>query len=99
MGIRMAGQGTSVERRAVTLEDLYAILEREFGLARPVSCTSCVTPLPIRRAPSDAVSTNWFIVEPADCPHRCRVVLAEVVTRLMSEYELTLSAFSRPGPH
>jgi len=88
-----------VERRAVSLEDLYAILEQEFGLVRPLACSSCATPLPIRRAPADEVSTNWFIVEPADCPHRCRVVLAEVVTRMMSEYELTRSAFSRSGPH
>lgn len=88
-----------MERRAVSLEVLYAILEQEFALVRPASCTSCASPLPIRRAPADAVSTNWFIVEPVDCPHRCRVVLAEVVTRLMSEYELTRSAFVRPGPH
>ena len=75
-------------RKAVSLEDLFTIIDREFTTVRPGQCKRCITPLPFRKAKPDEVSTNWSIVEPAECPHECRVLFAEVVTRLMSEYEL-----------
>jgi hypothetical protein len=82
-----------MSRKAVSLEELFSILGDEFGRARPAVCRSCVTPLPVRRAPADDVSSNWFVVDPEDCPHHCRVMLAEIVTRLMSEYELERSVY------
>jgi hypothetical protein len=80
-------------RKAVSLEELFSVLGDEFARARPSACRACVTPLPIRRAPADDVSSNWFVVEAEDCPHQCRVVLAEIVTRLMSEYELERTVY------
>lgn len=82
-----------MSRQAVSLEELFTVLDHEYGSVRPLACRSCVTPLPIRRAPADEVSSNWFVVEAEDCPHHCRVVLAEIVTRLMSEYELERSVY------
>ena len=75
-------------REAVSLEELFAIIDREFQKVRPSRCKRCITPLPFRKAVPDEVSANWTIVEPEDCPDKCRVLFAEVVTRLMSEYEL-----------
>ena len=80
-------------RQQVSLERLFAILEGEYGKARPALCRNCVTPLPIRRVPADEVSTNWFVVNPDDCPHQCNVILAEIVTKLMSLYELGRSEY------
>lgn len=82
-----------MSRKAVSLEELFTILGEEFARARPAECRSCVTPLPMRRAPADEVSSNWFIVDAEDCPSHCRVVLAEIVTRLMSELELERSVY------
>jgi len=70
------------------MEELFAIIDREFRKVRPDKCKRCVTPLPFRKRTPDEVSSNWSIVEPEDCPDKCRVLFAEVVTRLMSEYEL-----------
>lgn len=82
-----------MSRKAVSLEELFTILGQEYGKVRPAACRSCVTPLPVRRAPADDVSSNWFVVEAEDCPHHCRVLLAEIVTQLMSEYELERSVY------
>jgi hypothetical protein len=39
------------------------------------------------------VSANWFVVETEECAHGCHVAFAEVVTLLMSEYELERSVY------
>lgn len=80
-------------RKAVSLDELYQVLDAEYKRARASSCRTCVTPFPLRRAPADDVSSNWFVVDAADCPHQCRVKFAEIVTRLMSEYELERSVY------
>ena len=80
-------------RQAVSLEELYAILEEAYRGARSPRCRTCITPLPIRRAPADDVSANWFVVETEECAHGCHVAFAEVVTLLMSEYELERSVY------
>ena len=80
-------------RQQVSLERLFAILDGEYRMARPALCRACVTPLPIRRIPADEVSTNWFVLDPDECPHQCNVVLAEIVTRMMSQYELGRSEY------
>ena len=82
-----------MQRKSVSLEELFNILHMDFQGARSALCRSCVTPLPVRRAPADDVSANWFVVEPQDCGRGCRVILAEIVTRLMSEYELERSVY------
>jgi hypothetical protein len=83
-------------RKAVSLEALFGIIDREFVKARPPRCKRCITPPPFRKRVPDEVSANWSIVEPAECPDNCRVVFAEVVTRLMSEYELERPDYSQP---
>lgn len=80
-------------RKAVSLEQLYQVLDAEYRRARSPSCRTCVTPLPMRRTPADDASANWLVVEATDCPHQCRETFAKIVTRLMSEYELERSVF------
>ena len=86
-------------RKSVSLDTLFAIIDREFRRVQSPHCKRCVTPLPFRKAvPPDEVSANWSIVEPAECPQDCRVLFAEVVTRLMSEFELETRDSTRHSP-
>lgn len=82
-----------MSRKSVSLDELFLVLDSEYQQVRSPLCRTCVTPLPVRRAPADDVSANWFVVDPEDCPQHCRVHLAEIVTRLMSEYELERSVY------
>lgn len=75
-------------RKKVTLQELFAMLDSEYRRVRPPDCKSCVAPFPVRRTPPDEVSANWFITGPEQCPHHCSTLLAEIATRLMSEYDL-----------
>ena len=81
-------------RNAVSLEELFTLLEREFRKVRAPECKTCVTPYPIRRSPADEVSSNWFITEPEPCAHHCATRLGEIATRMMSEYELERTVYS-----
>ena len=67
---------------------LYAVLEREFRALRPASCTSCHAPLPFWSEAPDEVSANWRFGTPSECPHRCHIVLAELLTSLWSRYDM-----------
>ena len=78
---------------------LYAILDREFRGRRPRACTTCAVPLPFWRKPPDDVSANWFIGTPTDCPHRCHVLIAELLAELWTRYELDRNPAARvPWP-
>jgi hypothetical protein len=76
------------KRRSVSPAELFAILADAFDRERPDGCESCQIPLPYRIARPDAASANWEIGPAADCAHRCRARIAEIVTRLWSEYDL-----------
>lgn len=80
-----------MSRKSVTVEELYAVLQREFSMRRSEECRACVTPIPVRRTPADEASTNWFITEPIACAHNCNALLGEIATELMSRYELERS--------
>jgi hypothetical protein len=75
-------------RQQISSSVLYAILDREFRKRRPAECRSCMTPLPYFQEPRDEVSANWMIGTPAECPHRCQAVLAEIVANLWTKYDL-----------
>lgn len=75
-------------RTALPGPALYAILESEFRRRRPAICTSCRVPLPYWRLPPDDVSANWFIGTPSECPHGCHVLIAEILTRLWTQYDI-----------
>ena len=77
-----------MSRITVSSAQLYAILDREFKRLRPAACTSCAVPLPYYRRSPDDVSANWFIGTPHECPHGCQVVIAELLTRLWTQYDL-----------
>lgn len=87
-----------MSRTPVAIDELYSLLDAEFRNRRPAGCKSCTTPWPVRRAPADEVSANWFITTPEDCAHGCMAILAEIVAKLMSEYELKRSVFGQRRP-
>lgn len=75
-------------RTTLSAAQLYAILDREFKQLRPAKCKSCRIPLPFHRTPPDDVSANWNVGTPRDCPNGCQLVIAELVTRLWSRYDM-----------
>ena len=75
-------------RTILTTADLYAVLDREFRKRKPAACATCSVPLPYWRPAPDEVSANWVIGSPSVCPHKCQVVIAELVTLLWSRYDV-----------
>jgi hypothetical protein len=78
----------SVARTTITPAQLYAVLDREFSQLRPAACSKCRAPLPYWRQPPDDVSANWHIGQPSDCPHGCHLVIAELLARLWTRYDI-----------
>ena len=77
-----------MSRATISSAQLYAILDREFKRLQPRTCGKCRAPLPFFRKPPDDVSANWNIGTPTDCPQGCHVVVAELLTRLWSRYDI-----------
>jgi hypothetical protein len=78
----------SVARDTITSAQLYAILDREFKALRPRTCARCRVPLPYFRKPPDEVSANWAIGTPAECAEGCHLVIAELLARLWTRYDI-----------
>jgi hypothetical protein len=77
-----------VARITLTTAGLYAVLDREFRKRRALACRTCSVPLPYWCPRPDEVSANWRIGSPTVCPHRCHIVIAELVTLLWSRYDV-----------
>lgn len=75
-------------RKTIPASHLYAVLDREFKRLRSPSCTTCTVPLPYWQRPPDDVSANWFIGTPTVCRHGCHLLIAELLARLWTEYDL-----------
>ena len=79
-------------RKIISAAHLYAVLDRDFKALRPMACARCNMPLPYWQQPPDDVSANWTVGTPPTCPHGCHLVIAELLARLWSKYELERSA-------
>jgi hypothetical protein len=77
-----------LERSTLSAAQLYAILDREFKQLRPAACKTCHVPVPYWRTPPDDVSANWHIGQPVHCPHGCHLVIAELLARLWTRYDV-----------
>ena len=77
-----------MSRSTIPAAQLYGLLDREFKKLQPKACRNCRVPLPFWRRPPDDVSANWNIGTPTDCPEGCHVVIAEMLTRLWSRYDI-----------
>ena len=84
----MHGVTLPVSRKNLTSAQLYAILDREFKKLRPEACARCRVPLPYFRKSPDDVSANWAIGTPSECPHGCHVVIAELLAKLWTRYDM-----------
>jgi len=78
----------STARTAIDPAHLYAILDHEFRQLRPRGCTRCSVPLPYWRKSPDEVSANWIIGAPRECEHGCHLVIAELLTRMWTRYDM-----------
>ena len=77
-----------MSRTTVSPAQLYAILDREFKKIRPPECQRCHIPLPYWREPPDDVSANWHIGTPTECPNGCHIVVAELLAKLWTQYDI-----------
>jgi hypothetical protein len=77
-----------VSRKTISSAQLYAILDREFKALRSKECTRCRVPLPYYRKSPDEVSANWAIGTPSQCEHGCHLVIAELLARLWTRYDI-----------
>jgi hypothetical protein len=75
-------------RATITAAQLYTILDAEFRKLRPRACERCRMPMPYWREPPDDVSANWHIGTPADCPEGCHLVIAELLARMWTLYDM-----------
>lgn len=75
-------------RKTISSAQLYAILDREFKALRHKECTNCRIPLPYFRRPPDDVSANWAIGTPSECPQGCHIVIAELLAKLWTQYDI-----------
>ena len=86
--VRPLDGNTRVARKIIPASQLYAILDREFRELRPAECRKCRVPLPFFRRPPDEVSANWAIGTPSDCSFGCHMVIAELLTKLWTRYDI-----------
>lgn len=77
-----------MSRTTITSAQLYQLLDREFRALRKPQCTACSSPLPYWRSPPDDVSANWNVGTPRTCEWGCHLVVAELVTRMWSKYDM-----------
>jgi len=78
----------TLARTTISAAQLYAILDREFKKLRPPECQRCRIPLPYWREPPDDVSANWHIGTPTECPNGCHVLIAELLAKLWTRYDI-----------
>jgi hypothetical protein len=78
----------SAKRVSLDPAHLYAILDLEFRQLRSDRCTRCHVPLPYWRKAPDDVSANWIIGTPKECEHGCHLVIAELLTRMWTRYDM-----------
>jgi len=79
---------STADRATISGTQLYAIFDREFKKLRPSACTRCSVPLPYWRSPPDDVSANWHIGTPAECAQGCHLIIAELLARLWTRYDI-----------
>lgn len=73
---------------------IFTLLKEAFDAKRPPDCAGCRIPLPYAIARPDEVSANWRIGTPAECPHKCHVLIAELAMDLAARYDM--SDFAAP---
>jgi len=79
---------TGALRPSITPGRLYSQLCTQFDLLRPAGCCICRMPLPYPVIRPDDVSANWRIGTPAPCPEGCDAVIAEIVAKMWTRYDL-----------
>jgi hypothetical protein len=75
-------------RTTISGLQLYSLLDSEFKELKSKNCKTCRMPLPFYRDPPDDVSANWSVATPTSCPGGCHLVIAELVTRMWTRYDL-----------
>ncbi len=91
-----------MDRTALTPGKLYARLSAEFRRLRPPDCGNCHMPMVVlthRLGPDDC---NWTVEPPSHLCDPCLEMLAAVVKKVATEYDLhdpiSVPYFPHPSP-
>ena len=76
-------------RPTLSPAQLFSLLQTAFQATQPPGCSSCKIPLPYAVPRPDAVSANWRIGTPKECPHKCHALIAELALGLAAKYDLS----------
>lgn len=77
-------------RTTLTSLQLYALLDKEFRDLKSKACKTCRVPVPYYRQPPDDVSANWTVDTAPKCPAGCHAIIAEMVARMWTRYDMEL---------
>ena len=83
-------------RTLLTPGRLFRLLNETFTARRPLGCDRCRMPLPFLIERPDAVSANWRIGTPPQCPFGCNVVIIDVAAELWPQYDLRENGSGAP---
>jgi hypothetical protein len=79
----------TISRPVISGPSLYSLLIREFERLRPAECKRCRVPLPYWGPSAGNSAGYWYMGTPAECPHKCRQVIAELWAKVTAEYVIS----------
>jgi hypothetical protein len=69
--------------------ELFRLLKAAFEARQTPECSGCRIPLPYAVERPDAVSANWRIGTPKECPQKCHALIAELALDLAARYDMS----------
>ena len=74
-------------RKKVSIDELHALLEREFRNSAADLCLKCRVPKPVFMA-STSDRGNWRVATLAECGTMCHTIFQDVVDKVALKYDL-----------
>ena len=75
-------------KKEISAADMKAMLIAEFARLKSPECKTCVVP-PQHWGPAPGPGPGyWYMEKPADCPHGCRQVLADLWAKATTDYNI-----------
>jgi hypothetical protein len=77
-----------MDKVTLTPGKLYAKLAEEFRRSRPLACHSCSMPMLFVIEAGDGRNANWLVDDRAASCEQCRPLVAEIVKRFASRFDV-----------
>lgn len=83
------------KRTAISAEDLYVLLTREFKRRQSGRCNACFIQLPYRVDRNQDAARNWELPMPPDCGGECRGIIEDLYDEFSTKYDVKAESYSR----